>query len=145
MVQYISEEYSTIFTWHYVIEMRRRGASVAPSSSAPCGQFHQHFKRSFYAHRCQKHKNTVKPSVFFALLGSAWVKAARKLLVKLTPWWWWCRSRLDWNISPLRTRAALFVVSQCERIRNSDDSNVCSENLLAVIYFSEGLGKWMVS
>jgi len=30
-------------------------------------------------------KNTVKPSVFFMLLGFVHVKAARKMLVKLTP------------------------------------------------------------
>ncbi len=30
--------------------------------------------------------NTFKPSVFFALLGSGRVKAARKMLVKLTPY-----------------------------------------------------------
>ena len=30
-------------------------------------------------------KNTVKLTVFYALLGSACVKAARKMLVKLTP------------------------------------------------------------
>ncbi len=30
-------------------------------------------------------KNTVKPSVFFALLGSARIKATHKMLVKLTP------------------------------------------------------------
>jgi len=30
-------------------------------------------------------KNTVKPSVFFALLGSARIKAARKMLLKSTP------------------------------------------------------------
>jgi len=30
-------------------------------------------------------KNTVKPSVFFALLGSFGIKTAHKMLVKLTP------------------------------------------------------------
>jgi len=30
-------------------------------------------------------KNTVKPAVFFVLLGSSRVKAAHKMLVKLTP------------------------------------------------------------
>jgi len=30
-------------------------------------------------------KNTVKPSVFFVLLGSARIKAARKMLMKLAP------------------------------------------------------------
>ena len=43
------------------------------------------FTRSFYAHRSQKRKKLLDLTVFFALLGSAQVKAARKLLVKLTP------------------------------------------------------------
>jgi len=30
-------------------------------------------------------KNTIKPSVFFVLLGSAGIKASHKMLVKLTP------------------------------------------------------------
>jgi len=30
-------------------------------------------------------KNTVKPSIFFALLGPSSMKAARKMLVKSTP------------------------------------------------------------
>jgi len=40
------------------------------------GQFHQRFMYSFYAHKSQLHKNTVKLSVFFAVLGSASVKAS---------------------------------------------------------------------
>jgi len=49
------------------------------------GGFHQHFKCSFYACRSQKWKNTVKLSRFFKLLGSARIKAAHKMLMKLTP------------------------------------------------------------
>jgi hypothetical protein len=41
------------------------------------------FTRSFYALRSLKH-SSVKLSVFFALLGYAHVKAASKILVKLT-------------------------------------------------------------
>ena len=41
--------------------------------------------RSFYAHRSQKRKKMLDLTVFFALLGSACVKAACKMLVKLTP------------------------------------------------------------
>jgi len=55
---------------------------------------------SFYVPRTQKHKKTVKLSIYFTLLGSTSVKAARKTLVKLTPgcvkaaskhtcWWNW--------------------------------------------------------
>ena len=40
------------------------------------------FTSSFYKHRSQKLLNL---TVFFALSGSAHVKAARKMLVKLTP------------------------------------------------------------
>jgi len=48
-------------------------------------QFHQYFSPGFYAHRSPKSaKNTVKLSVFFALLGSLHVKALHKMLVKST-------------------------------------------------------------
>ena len=43
------------------------------------------FARSFYARRFQKQKKLLEQTVFFALLGSACVKAAHKMLVKLTP------------------------------------------------------------
>ena len=43
------------------------------------------FMLSCYACRSKKHKNTVKLSVFIALLGSKGVKALHKMLVKLTP------------------------------------------------------------
>jgi len=42
------------------------------------------FTQSFYAQRSQKRKKTVKSSVSFALLGSPCIKAALKMLVKLT-------------------------------------------------------------
>jgi len=47
-------------------------------------QFHQRSMSSFYAHRSQKHKKTVNLSVFFAILGSVCVKAACRMLMKLT-------------------------------------------------------------
>ena len=40
---------------------------------------------SFYARRSGKRKKQLELTVFFALLGSASVKAARKMLVKFTP------------------------------------------------------------
>ena len=43
------------------------------------------FMRSFYALRSQKRKKMLDLTDFFALLGSACVKAAHKMLVKLTP------------------------------------------------------------
>jgi len=49
------------------------------------GQFHQHFTQSFYVRRSQRHKNTVKPSVFFALLESARVQACPKNVGEI--WW----------------------------------------------------------
>ena len=44
------------------------------------------FKRSFYTRRFQKRKKLLELIIFFALLGSARVKVACKMLVKLTPW-----------------------------------------------------------
>jgi len=49
------------------------------------GQFHQPLASSFYARRFQKLKKTVKSLLFSAHLGSAWIKAADKMLVKWTP------------------------------------------------------------
>jgi hypothetical protein len=43
------------------------------------------FTSSFLPHRAQKCKKTVKLSVFLALLVSVHVKAAFKMLVKLSP------------------------------------------------------------
>ena len=50
------------------------------------GIFHQHSTNSFYASKSQKcQKKLLNLTVIFAILGSALVKSARKLLVKLTP------------------------------------------------------------
>jgi len=49
------------------------------------GQYHQHFTRSFYACKSQISKKTDCLAVFFVLLWSGRVKAARKMLVKSTP------------------------------------------------------------
>jgi len=43
------------------------------------------FVRSFCARRSQKHKKTDNLTVFFMLLGSACVNAARRRLMKFTP------------------------------------------------------------
>ena len=43
------------------------------------------FTCSFYARRSQKRKKLLDMTVFFALLGSAHVNAASKMLMKLTP------------------------------------------------------------
>ena len=50
------------------------------------GQFHQHFRSSFYARRSQKRKKDSQLKLLFALLGSASVKAARKLVDEIDPW-----------------------------------------------------------
>ena len=49
------------------------------------GQFHQHSTSSFYARRSRKCKKLLDLTVFFALLGSSSVKAACRMLMKLTP------------------------------------------------------------
>ena len=49
------------------------------------GQFHQHSTSSFYACRSQKRKKLLNLTVFLVLLGSARIKAACRMLVKLTP------------------------------------------------------------
>ena len=51
----------------------------------PVANFINLFTRSFYARRSQNCKKLLELIVFFALLGSTRVKAARKMLVKLTP------------------------------------------------------------
>ena len=43
------------------------------------------FMRIFYPHRSQKRKKMLDLTVFLGLLGSAGVKAAHKMMVKLTP------------------------------------------------------------
>jgi hypothetical protein len=54
-------------------------------ASAPGVNFTNIFIQSFVDYRSQKCKNSVKQSVSFALLRSACIKTARKMLVKLTP------------------------------------------------------------
>ena len=49
------------------------------------GQFYQHDYGQHYAPRSQKRKKLLDLAVFFALMGFAFVKAAGKMLVKLTP------------------------------------------------------------
>jgi len=76
------------------------------------GLFHQHFKISFYICRSQKRKNTVKPSVFFALLGSVHVKSVHKMLVKLNPGWTLrsnniCRNYYSWQALQVKVKKSL--------------------------------------
>ena len=56
-----------------------------PCFPHPWSQFHQHFTCSFYTRRSQKRKNDSQLKQLFSLSGSACVKAACKMLVKLTP------------------------------------------------------------
>ena len=52
---------------------------------------------SFYASRSYKRKKLLNLTVFFALLGSACVKAARKMIVKLTPCLQQCPTMEEWE------------------------------------------------
>ena len=52
----------------------------------PAVNFINVFKHSFYTRRSQKRKKLLELIIFFALLRSAHVKVACKMLVKLTPW-----------------------------------------------------------
>ena len=49
------------------------------------GQFHHHFTSSFYEHRSQKRKKTVKSSSFFRFLGPACLTAEFKLIDEIDP------------------------------------------------------------
>jgi len=51
-----------------------------------CCQCHQHFTCSFYACRSQKPKKALWLGCIFVLLGSMGLKAALKMLMKLTPY-----------------------------------------------------------
>jgi len=57
---------------------------VSHMSRDTWGQFYKHSTSSFYKHRSLKRKKTVKMSIFFALLGSALLKSASRMLMKLT-------------------------------------------------------------
>ena len=57
----------------------------ATTGSPPGVNFINVFTLSFYPRRSQKRKKLLDLAVFFALLGSERVKAARKMLVKWTP------------------------------------------------------------
>jgi len=48
-------------------------------------QLHQRYTHSFYVRRLLKHNKDWQLDCIFALLGSAHIKAARKMLIKLTP------------------------------------------------------------
>jgi len=60
--------------------------SVRRIFKKPGVNFINMFTHSFYSSRSQKHKKTVNSSVFFALLGSAHVKALYKRVGEIDPW-----------------------------------------------------------
>ena len=66
-----------------IVRIARRPSSVVMIS--PGVNFINVFMRSFYARRSLKHKKMLDLTVFFALLGSVCVKAARKMLVTFSP------------------------------------------------------------
>jgi len=49
-----------------------------------CGQFYQRSTSSVYPYRSQKHKKTLKLSIFFVLSGSGRKKAVHRMRMKLT-------------------------------------------------------------
>jgi hypothetical protein len=61
---------------------RRKRNNLAAKKSRDQVNFHQHF---LLACRSQKRKKTDGLTIFLALLGSVSIKAARKMLEKLTP------------------------------------------------------------
>jgi len=68
--------------------MRHATNNKTPASpTTTCGQFHQHSMSSFYTRRSRKRKKDwqLNLTVFFTHLGSAGVKAPRRMLMKLTP------------------------------------------------------------
>ncbi len=68
----ISREGLEVYGWHSLLQQTR------------C-QLYQRSTSSFYTRRSKKHKNTVKSSVFYTLLGSARVKAVHRTLMKFIP------------------------------------------------------------
>ena len=60
-------------------------ALTTEHTRSPEVNFTNVFTRSFYARRSRKRKQLLDLTVVFALLGSECVKAAHKMMVKLTP------------------------------------------------------------
>jgi len=87
-------------------------------------QFHQHFTLSFYARRSQKHKKDLTTWLricIFALMVSAHVKAACKMLVKL-PW----DLKIDFDVLAFDWRQLIilkFKVKVPNRLAVKDFSN----------------------
>ncbi len=68
-----------------MMRTKRKISNKKPNRKDSRFQFHQHFVWSFYEPDPKSAKKAVKLRVFFAPVGSAGVKAVRKMLVKLTP------------------------------------------------------------
>jgi hypothetical protein len=72
----------------------------------------------------QKCKKDLRLECIFALLGSASVKAARKMLVKLTPHWFWSISvitlKMEWNKYMLKYRVPISPKANTECIKDLD-------------------------
>jgi len=67
-----------------VIAERGLSLKAIHTAAAARGQFHQHFKRSFYVLRSQKRKKIQSSHEYlFTLLGSVRIKAVCKMKVKL--------------------------------------------------------------
>jgi hypothetical protein len=57
----------------------------SPDSQRTCDQFHERFRAAFMLVYPKSAKITVKSLIILRFLGSTFVKAARKMLMKLTP------------------------------------------------------------
>ncbi len=93
------------FSINYVMS---NGGQAGGCTCVTKGQFHHLFTCSFYVHRSQKCKKSLADSliVFFALLVSSKVKAASKMLLKLTP-----NLKIDQVLFELTLSLSAFPVS----------------------------------
>ncbi len=66
-------------------KFRTKNARVNVDEIDGRGQFHQRFTSSFYVVRSQKHKKDSQDVSLFALVVSAHIKAANRMLMKFTP------------------------------------------------------------
>ena len=86
VIESLNSEESTQFCCNYLTTLvmmwhtHKIMLVLCPSWS----QFHQHSTSSFYACKSRKRKKATQLTVFFALLVSARVKAAHRMLMKLT-------------------------------------------------------------
>jgi len=71
--------------WNGIINFWIFETIICEKNQLTWGQFHQHFTQIFKIKDPKSAKNTVKSSVFSVLLGSVHIKAAHRILMKVTP------------------------------------------------------------